>query len=245
VTRTLLRSCLPALVVLAVTAPAAAASDPGAGGAPAPSPAEPPPPAPPAGVVSVDGPVAVVARADALVGRIARFRGSARRGDARRRVVVQAFDAAAQRWRGVARTEVGADGTFIARWRPHDSGRFRLRAVLRARPAAEARGSNARIASSELGVTVYRPALATWYGPGLFGNRTACGQVLTEQLQGVAHRTLPCGTRVALLYGGRRTVVEVVDRGPFGPGADWDLTQATARSLGLEASDTVGAVALP
>ena len=34
----------------------------------------------------------------------------------------------------------------------------------------------------------------SWYGPGLYGNGTACGQRLTKGLVGVAHRTLPCGT---------------------------------------------------
>ena len=42
----------------------------------------------------------------------------------------------------------------------------------------------------------------------------------------------------------RTQVVEVIDRGPFSNGANWDLTQATAESLGMSASDTVGAVAL-
>ena len=36
----------------------------------------------------------------------------------------------------------------------------------------------------------------SWYGPGLYGNGTACGQKLTKGLVGVAHRTLPCGTKV-------------------------------------------------
>jgi len=36
----------------------------------------------------------------------------------------------------------------------------------------------------------------TWYGPGFYGNRTACGQRYTRHIVGVAHRTLPCGTLV-------------------------------------------------
>jgi rare lipoprotein A len=239
VTRSLIRTCVPALLALAVTAPSAVADGPGTGGATMP---DPPPPAPRSGVVSVEGAVAVVARADTLLGEVARFRGTARRHDAGRRVVVQRFDGPARRWRPVARTRVAADGTFIARWRTDSSGRIRLRALLRSRRATK---SNAQTASEELAVTVYEPAFATWYGPGMFGNRTACGQVLTPELQGVAHRTLPCGTLVALLYDGRRTVVEVVDRGPFAHGASWDLTQATAQSLGVAQSDTVGALALP
>jgi rare lipoprotein A len=103
---------------------------------------------------------------------------------------------------------------------------------------------SAASASAELGVTVYRPAFATWYGPGFFGKQTACGQTLTPDLVGVAHRSLPCGTQVALLYNGRTLVVPVVDRGPYGGAAQWDLTQATAQALGMNASDTVGAVPL-
>jgi rare lipoprotein A len=117
--------------------------------------------------------------------------------------------------------------------------------VLRPRTATQSRRHRATSASAELGVTVFKPALATWYGPGFFGKQTACGQTLTPELVGVAHRTLPCGTQVAIFYGGRTLVVPVIDRGPYGGnGADWDLTQATAEALGMSASDTVGAVAL-
>jgi hypothetical protein len=200
--------------------------------------------------VSVSGPVAVEARAGTLLGEVARFRGSARRRDAGRRVVVQRLDAKAGRWLPVARTKVALDGSFIARWHTDHVGQLRLRAVMRSRPArttgtARRETSQATTASAELGVTIYLPARATWYGPGFFGNHTACGQVLTEATVGVAHRTLPCGTKVAILYEGRTLVVPVIDRGPYGgAGADWDLTQATARSLGMQATDAIGAVAL-
>ena len=72
---------------------------------------------------------------------------------------------------------------------------------------------------------------ATYYGPGLYGNRTACGQTLTPQTQGVAHRTLPCGTLVEFEWHGRHAVVPVIDRGPYGNNAEWDLTQATCQTL--------------
>ena len=72
---------------------------------------------------------------------------------------------------------------------------------------------------------------ATFYGPGLFGNHTACGQTLTPETQGVAHRTLPCGTMVEFEWHGRHAVVPVIDRGPYGSSAEWDLTQATCHSL--------------
>ena len=53
-------------------------------------------------------------------------------------------------------------------------------------------------------MTVYPSAIATWYGPrGARAERTACGVSLTQTTLGVAHRTLPCGTRVELYYRGR------------------------------------------
>jgi rare lipoprotein A (peptidoglycan hydrolase) len=81
--------------------------------------------------------------------------------------------------------------------------------------------------------------LATWYGPGFFGNQTACGQTLTPRTTGVAHKTLPCGSKVVLRYKGRFARTTVIDRGPFANGAAWDLTQATARSLKFTATDTI------
>lgn len=82
--------------------------------------------------------------------------------------------------------------------------------------------------------------LATWYGPGLWGNRTACGKPLRRKAWGIAHRTLPCGKMVALRYRGRKIAVPVIDRGPYS-GADIDLTQRTAEYLGLT-RDGVGQV---
>jgi rare lipoprotein A (peptidoglycan hydrolase) len=75
--------------------------------------------------------------------------------------------------------------------------------------------------------------VATWYGPGLYGRRTACGQRLGRTTLGVAHRNLPCGTPVTLYYRGRFATVPVIDRGPHARGVTWDLTAATARSLGF------------
>ena len=80
--------------------------------------------------------------------------------------------------------------------------------------------------------------IATWFGPGLYGNRTACGQTLTPTVVGVANRTLPCGTLVKVTYGGRSLVVPVLDRGPYGRiGAEWDLT--TGAAVALHVTQTV------
>ncbi|HTU79335.1 MAG TPA: septal ring lytic transglycosylase RlpA family protein [Solirubrobacteraceae bacterium] len=74
-------------------------------------------------------------------------------------------------------------------------------------------------------------AIATWFGPGLYGKHTACGQRLTPKVVGVANRTLPCGTLVQVTYAGHSLVVPVLDRGPYSHDASWDLTAAAAQAL--------------
>ena len=74
---------------------------------------------------------------------------------------------------------------------------------------------------------------ATWYGPGFWGNRTACGRTLRKRTVGVAHKRLPCGTRVVFAYRGRWVRARVIDRGPYRRGFQWDLTWALAKRLGF------------
>lgn len=65
----------------------------------------------------------------------------------------------------------------------------------------------------------------SWYGPGFYGNRTACGVVVLEKdTIGVAHRSLPCGTRVTFRHEGKIVVTQVIDRGPYVAGRIFDLT---------------------
>ena len=73
--------------------------------------------------------------------------------------------------------------------------------------------------------------LASWYGPGFYGNRTACGQLYTPEILGVAHLTLPCGTLLTLTYGSRSVSVAVIDRGPYIAGRTLDLSNATKLAL--------------
>jgi rare lipoprotein A len=49
----------------------------------------------------------------------------------------------------------------------------------------------------------------------------------------VAHPTLPCGARIFITYHGTTVLVQVIDRGPYVPGRQFDVTQALARRLGL------------
>jgi rare lipoprotein A (peptidoglycan hydrolase) len=59
-------------------------------------------------------------------------------------------------------------------------------------------------------------------------------------MQGVAHKRLPCGTLVALMFDGRELVVPVIDRGPFNGDVTWDLTQAAADALGFTGAGEIG-----
>lgn len=64
----------------------------------------------------------------------------------------------------------------------------------------------------------------SFYGPGFYGKRTACGLAYTKTILGVAHRTLPCGTLVSFKYNGKTITVPVIDRGPYVKGRQWDLS---------------------
>lgn len=75
---------------------------------------------------------------------------------------------------------------------------------------------------------------ASWYGPGLWGRHTACGQTLRPTTIGVAHKSLPCGTVVKFVYHGHVLITRVIDRGPYVTGRSWDLTAAASRVLGFE-----------
>lgn len=86
---------------------------------------------------------------------------------------------------------------------------------------------------SGLAFSPWHYAGATWYGPGLYGRRTACGQTLRRTTIGVAHKRLPCGTAVKFTFHGRTIITRVIDRGPYSKGNSWDLTAAAAEDLGF------------
>ena len=162
------------------------------------------------------------------LGEAVRLRGSVRPGGRRAfKVVVRGPRSA------VLKKRTDRRGRYRQRWRPKRPGIYRLRAY--AGHNGRARGG----AAVRKTITVYRPAHASWYGPGFYGNRTACGQTLTPGTLGVAHKTLPCGTKLRLKNGKRRVTVRVIDRGPFIPGREFDLTYATKLRLGFGDLGTV------
>lgn len=77
--------------------------------------------------------------------------------------------------------------------------------------------------------------VASWYGPGFDGKRTASGEVYDMEDLTAAHPRLPFGTRLRVenLDNGRRTEVRVNDRGPFVDDRIIDLSRAAARDIGM------------
>ena len=82
-------------------------------------------------------------------------------------------------------------------------------------------------------------AKASWYGPGLFGNKTASGAVLTQGMMNVAHKSMAFGTKIQFEYKGKTATAVVNDRGPFIAGRVFDLGPGTAAALGFGGVGTV------
>jgi rare lipoprotein A (peptidoglycan hydrolase) len=108
--------------------------------------------------------------------------------------------------------------------------------------AATSGGSAAPVAggSGTTATGVHSTGIATWFGPGFYGKQTACGQTLTPGVVGVANRTLACGTLVKVTYKGHSLTLPVLDRGPYGHNADWDLTAGAAQALGITETVRIG-----
>jgi hypothetical protein len=112
------------------------------------------------------------------------------------------------------------------------AGRLELDAVLREpmpfveEPAPRPDGSLPEIKPIVHDAWHYDPEIS-WYGPGFYGNNGACGLVpggIQKDTVGVAHRTLPCGTKVTFRYNGVTVTTQVIDRGPYVQGRIWDMT---------------------
>ena len=96
---------------------------------------------------------------------------------------------------------------------------------------AEARGSYA----------VQGGGIASWYGPGFNGHRTANGERFNTGAFTAAHRFFPFGSRVRVTSRrtGRSVVVRINDRGPYAAGRVIDLSYASARALGMSGTERV------
>ena len=166
---------------------------------------------------------------DVRAGAAVRVRGVLLPRDAGRRVTVEGR--VRGRWRALAHARTRRDGHFAARVVVRSLGATPLRVR-----SARSRANLATTAAAGA-LRGFRAALASWYG--LYGGPLACGGTLGYGQLGVAHKTLPCGTKVTIRHRGRTVTVPVIDRGPYVGGREWDLTGATARALGFSGVGTV------
>ncbi len=236
---------------------ASGASGPSPGGSalsPAPSPGQPPVQSGNVTVSTSGNGVTLVTNASAMLRRGLAFSGTAPSRLAGDVIEIQrSGHQTGWQWASTVTATIQPDGSFATVWHTNHIGQFAIRAVVvqpgMAQSAATTSPSSASAqgatSTPSLTITVYRPSVATLYGPGFYGHHTACGKKLTRSTIGVANRTLKCGTKVAVYYGGQTMIVPVIDRGPYANGADWDLTMATAKALGIDATAKIGAVSLP
>ena len=82
--------------------------------------------------------------------------------------------------------------------------------------------------------------VASWYGPGFHGNKTANGERYDMHHLTAAHRTLPLGSVAVVrsLTSGRQVTVRINDRGPFVRGRILDLSLAGAQAIGMTGNGT-------
>jgi hypothetical protein len=132
-------------------------------------------------------------------------------------------------WQTLAFARTGRHGGFDLRYVPSGVGQQRLRVGF---AGDRANGGASKGAGT---VTVYQQSLASWYNDG---GTTGCG---FHAYYGVANVSLPCGTKVNFMYGGRTVTATVDDRGPYVGGRQWDLNQNTAAALGFSGVGSVWA----
>ncbi len=82
-------------------------------------------------------------------------------------------------------------------------------------------------------------AAAAASGRDLEAGKTACGIRLSPTTMGIAHPVLPCGVKLYIGYGDEEVLTQVIARGPEQRGVQFGLTQALARTLGIEGTVTI------
>ena len=80
--------------------------------------------------------------------------------------------------------------------------------------------------------------VASYYGKGFHGRRTASGEVYNQYAMTCSHKTLPFQTllKVTNPKNGKNVIVRVTDRGPFKRGRDIDLSFGAAKEIGMIAA---------
>ncbi|HEX5899518.1 MAG TPA: hypothetical protein VFY32_08975, partial [Solirubrobacteraceae bacterium] len=119
-----------------------------------------------AATATADAP-SLFTRPGEMLGHTLRFRGAVGADQAGRTLQIERQEASGA-WTATATAVVAPDGSFLARWRTDEIGSFAVRALV-----AGTQAQAADAAPLTTSVTVYRPARATWFGPGFYGRHTA------------------------------------------------------------------------
>lgn len=142
-------------------------------------------------------------------------------------------------WKTLKTSTVGQGhtnpGRFKLSWTPKTSSYARIRVILKKDFEFPSRSPKYPLVK----LPISSESLATWYGPGFYGNLTACGQRFSSKTSGVAHRTLPCGTQVEFITSSGPVISTVIDRGPYANDADFDFTRDVADKVGVEGPTSV------
>ena len=85
-----------------------------------------------------------------------------------------------------------------------------------------------------------KQGIASWYGPGFHGKKTATGEIFDMYAMTAAHKTLPIPSyaQVTNLENHRSIIVRINDRGPFVRNREMDLSYAAAKNLDMEQDGT-------
>jgi rare lipoprotein A len=80
-----------------------------------------------------------------------------------------------------------------------------------------------------------KKVMASWYGPGFSGRKTASGERFDPRGLTAAHKTLPLGTKIRVTNPrtGASVLLTVTDRGPYVGRRELDLSRAAAREVGI------------
>src|SRR5688572_7005498 len=132
-------------------------------------------------------------RLNVRAGRTARLSGRLSPATAGRTVTLERRGARGWKTIDKARTTSGGAFRLAFKARRVDTARVRVRFAGDGQTQAASRSAGR--------LNVFRPALASWYGPGLYGNKLGCGGRLGTGTIGVAHKSLPCGTNIVLRKG--------------------------------------------
>ena len=132
-------------------------------------------------------------------------------------------------WRTLGDARTGVRGHFAVRTAPPVGSQRGLRVIFAGDRL------NARATGGAGTLTLYSPVVVSWYDDA---GSTACG---FHSGDGVASRTLPCGTRIHFRNRNRSVTATVDDRGPYVDGREFDLNQNTAAALGFDGVGTVDA----